>query len=937
MRRRMGRVSLLRVVLSTGLCSRTCVEGGARRCVDKARSADQLENGAPLVGSALGSVLSPDLLALTVEHCPTAVAVLDRSARYLMASERWLAELGMAAEALLGREHFEIWPQTSKEWAAAFRRCLSGNVEQLEDTPFQRADGSADWNRCTLRPWHSASGEVAGVLVVAQKTGEQFRIHAQLQSSEESLRLAVTGARVGTWHWNLRTGELIWSDLCYAILGQPIGSELSYERFVSMVHPDDRERVQAAVRHCLETRTEYDVEFRTLWPDDSLHWTSAKGLVFCDALGQPLRMVGIVLDISDQKAAERALLESEERYRMLTEGMPHLLWQLNATGTLVYANHGWQQYFGRSGIELFQWGEVVHPDDLPRVLDAWPEMSRGETNIDPFRMRRHDGVYRWFTCRSVPVRDAAGELICIIGISTDVDDLARTQEALRMSQARLDTALRAAGMGTWVWEVDSDRMFWDQALAQLLGAEPATAQTVTTEQLLARAHPEDRPGIQAALQGVARSERELDIEYRVQGSDGRAVWLATKGRLSAESDGQRRRMFGACVDVTHHKQLEEGLRQAQKMEAIGQLAGGVAHDFNNLLTVILGQIAIAEETDDLPLPAQQAIREINHAAERAASLTAQLLAFGRRQPMNSRNLPLDDLVLRVASMLMRLLGEQITLVVEPASTPNLVHADPNMLTQVLLNLGINARDAMPGGGSLVIQTRMERAPEVSTRATAATPKSDYVCLTVRDSGQGIAPADLPHIFEPFFTTKQTGKGTGLGLATVYGIVKQHQGWITVDSELGKGSTFRVYLPAVQGHAPEQPAVINTPRRGRGELVLLVEDEVGVRNVMQTVLQAHGYRLLVAADGNEALRCWAERAADIDLLVSDVVMPHGFGGCELAKKLQTERPELKVILCSGYSAANITQAMKAIDHSMFLPKPYRPDQLLELVRRLLDSD
>ena len=899
--------------------------------MDKPRYAVQLES-VPPGGSAQASLASTDLLSLAIEHSPAAVAVLDRSARYLMTSERWLSDFGLTASALLGREHFEIWPHTSKEWAAAFLRSLGGSVEQLEEA----ADGSADPVRWVLRPWHSAAGDVAGTMVIAEKFGEQLRIQAQLQRSEESLRLAVAGARVGTWHWNLRTRELIWSDVCYATLGLPIGSEISFERFLSSVHPEDRERLQAAVRDSLEKHSDYDIVFRCVWPDGSLHWISAKGLVFCDSLDRPLRMSGIVLDITDQKAAERALGESEERYRMLTEGMPHLLWQLNATGTLVYANRGWQEYFGRMAIELFQWGEVVHPEDLQRVLDTWPEMSRGEANIDPFRLRRHDGVYRWFTCRSVPVRDAAGELICIVGISTDVDDLARTQEALRMSQARLDTALRAAGMGTWVWEIDSDRMFWDQSLAQLLGADPPVAQTVTMQQLLARAHPEDRPSIQAALQGVLRSERDLEIEYRVHGPDGRAVWLATKGRLSAEADGQKRRMFGACVDVTQHKHLEEGLRQAQKMEAIGQLAGGVAHDFNNLLTVIMGQIAIAEDADELPAQASQAIREINNAAERAAGLTAQLLAFGRRQPMNSHNLPLDDLVLSVASMLRRLLGEHITLVVEPASTPNLVHADPNMLTQVLLNLGINARDAMPKGGSLFIQTRMERAPEPSTRGSQPSSEGGHVCLTVRDSGQGIAAADLPHIFEPFFTTKQIGKGTGLGLATVYGIVKQHQGLITVDSQLGSGSTFKVYLPAVQGNASQEVAAIAKPTRGRGELVLLVEDEAGVRGVAETILEAHGYRLLVAADGNEALQWWAQRAAEIDMLISDVVMPHGLGGCELAAKLQVDRPELKVVLCSGYSAANITDAMKALKHSKFLPKPYRPGQLLDLVRHMLDN-
>jgi len=316
-------------------------------------------------------------------------------------------------------------------------------------------------------------------VVFAETTTEQRRVEEELHRREEHLRLAVTGARVGTWHWNLLNDELIWSELAYAVFGQPVASPIDYARFVTMVHPEDRSRVESAVKHALQARTEYDIEFRSLWPDGSIHWTNAKGHAFYDALGRPVRMEGIVLDITPQKEAERARRESEDRYRSLAEGMPHMLWQLDAGGTLTYANRGWCDYFGRSSIALFQWSEVVHPDDLERVLGAWPDMIRGETNIEPFRLRRHDGVYRWFTCRSVPVHDSSGQLQHIVGISTDVEDVVRIEEALRVSQARLGTALRAAGMGTWVWDIETDRMIWDQALAQLFGVQDLGDQSVT--------------------------------------------------------------------------------------------------------------------------------------------------------------------------------------------------------------------------------------------------------------------------------------------------------------------------------------------------------------------------------------------------------------------------------------------------------------------------
>jgi two-component system cell cycle sensor histidine kinase/response regulator CckA len=905
--------------------------------VSKAKESERRPRESPLLGLAQGAAVWSDLFATTVEHCPAAVAVFDRDLRYLLTSRRWLVDLQIEGQELIGREHYEVWPTASPDFREACRRSLGGAVERLKDERFSRADGGVDWIRWELRPWHSATGEVGGILVFAEKTTEQRRVQEELRRSEEHLRLAVTGARIGTWHWDLVSGHLFWSDLCCAILGVPAGSSVDYDRFVALVHPEDRGWVQDAVSRSLTERTEYDAQFRIQLTDGSIRWVSSKGHAFYDLSGRPIRMVGIVLDVTPQKEAERALSESEERYRMLAEGMPHMLWQLDASGALTYANRGWRSYFGRGSIELFQWGEVVHPEDLERVLGAWPSMSTGETNIEPFRLRRHDGVYRYFTCRSVPVRDAAGQLRHIIGISTEVEGLVRAEEALRVAQARLGTALRAAGMGTWVWDIDTDHMIWDQALVQLFGVEEVSDSSLSIQRLLSLALLPDRAAITRALRRALRGEGDFEVEYRVQGRDGRARWIAAKGRVERDASGHPKRMFGACVDVTEHKRLEDDLRQAQKMEAIGQLAGGVAHDFNNLLTVILGQVGVAELSPGLPLRAQQAIQGIGEAAERAASLTAQLLAFGRRQLMNAQDLALEDLVTSVTTMLARVLGEQVSLVFEPGERPNWVCADPNMLTQVLLNLAINARDAMPRGGKLVIQIRPESIEEKALPSNGANGPGAYVCLHVRDSGDGIGPDALPHIFEPFFTTKDVGKGTGLGLSTVYGIVEQHRGFVSVESELGKGTLFSVHLPAIARKPAEAPPDPELDTRGGAELILFVEDEPGVRTVIQTVLEQHGYRLLVAANGREALECWSRYASEIDLFLSDVVMPDGLSGCELATILQAQRPELKTILSSGYSASNINVEMKNLKRSVFLQKPYRPSQLLALIRSVLASE
>jgi PAS domain S-box-containing protein len=651
--------------------------------------------------------------------------------------------------------------------------------------------------------------------------------------------------------------------------------------------------------------------------------------------GEVTRFLVVARDISPRTRTDQALRESEERFRNLAEAMPHLVWQLAADGHLIYANQHWFSYFGRSQLGLLEWSEAVHPDDLGRMWAEWDDMLRGEWQIEPIRLRRHDGTFRWFSCRSVPVHDANGRLLHLVGTSTDVEELKRTQDALHVSRARLATALQAAGMGTWVWQIAGDHMQMDESLAQLLGFGAAEAEHATMVDFIARVHPEDRATLRGAL---ARAETgEFEVEFRLPQADRRNIWLAAKGRIERGAHGRARQLFGACVDITQHKRLEEELRQAQKMEAIGRLAGGVAHDFNNLLTVILGQASVLGLRHELPADVAAAIGEIAGAAERAASLTTQLLAFGRRQLLQTRDLNLEHVVASVVQMLQRLLGENVALRIETVSPPPCVHADPNMLTQVLLNLALNARDSMPRGGRVTIRTSCETIDEQSAQAMPEARAGTWACLAVSDTGAGIPPEILPRIFEPFFTTKEVGKGTGLGLPTVYGIVKQHHGWMSVDSAPGRGTTFKAFLPLLAAEAlPLAPPPAQQIARGNGELILLVEDESSVRSVAQNILGQHGFRLMVAADGRQALEAFAKHGAHIDLLLTDVVMPHGVSGTELAAQLQAQKPGLPIILCSGYSAEHAGQDARTLVHSMFLQKPYRCEQLLSLVRLMLDD-
>jgi two-component system cell cycle sensor histidine kinase/response regulator CckA len=390
-------------------------------------------------------------------------------------------------------------------------------------------------------------------------------------------------------------------------------------------------------------------------------------------------------------------------------------------------------------------------------------------------------------------------------------------------------------------------------------------------------------------------------------------------------------------DVTREMQLEAQFRQSQKMEAIGQLAGGVAHDFNNVLAVIMMQAELTAMEENLPEQVGEGLKQIRAAAERAANLTRQLLLFSRKQVMQRRDLDLNECVTSLAKMLQRILGEDVRLQLHLHSRPLMTRADAGMLDQVLLNLVVNARDAMPGGGRLTIETRVKNFTEAEAAVIPDAKPGRHVCLRVTDTGSGIAPEIMTRIFEPFFTTKEPGKGTGLGLATVFGIVKQHGGSLTVESEVGKGTTFQIVLPASKEavESPEEATVMPEPRGGT-ETILLVEDEPSVRLLTRSVLERAGYQVLEAAHGVEALKIWGQQQDKIQLLFTDIVMPEGISGRELATRLRTQNPRLRIIFTSGYSADIAGQDLALQEGQNFVQKPSSPRHLLETVRKCLDG-
>jgi len=429
---------------------------------------------------------------------------------------------------------------------------------------------------------------------------------------------------------------------------------------------------------------------------------------------------------------------------------------------------------------------------------------------------------------------------------------------------------------------------------------------------------------------------EVRIEYRIRRPDGSVRWVETRAYPSS-NDTDIAHAVGVSTDITERKLLQQQLLQSQKMEAIGQLAGGIAHDFNNLLTVINGYSSLALAGDHLPEDLRKPLQQIQAAGERAANLTRQLLVFSRKQPMQFKPIDLNHTIEEAARMLTRLIGEQIALAVELDPRLPWVEADASMMEQVLMNLVVNARDAMPQGGRLLIRTTSREIGTEEARTSPGRRAGRFVRLSVSDTGQGISPDVLPKIFDPFFTTKDVGKGTGLGLAMVFGIVETHHGWLQTESCVGEGTTFHIFLPIA---APAAGVLIGagvgeTSDRGT-ETVLLVEDDPAVRELTLTVLRNYGYEVMTASTGIEALEIWKRHASRIDLLLTDVVMPNGMSGLDLAKQLRAAAPSLKVICMSGYNQEVLARRSSATGDMEFLQKPCSPKTLAHLVRATLDG-
>ena len=616
-------------------------------------------------------------------------------------------------------------------------------------------------------------------------------------------------------------------------------------------------------------------------------------------------------------AATWTVRENEARFRRLADAMPQIVYVLDADGTVTFVNQQWRAYTGRQDTGGVDLASGVHPDDRPAMLEGWNRARRAEVEYAlEFRLRGADGGYRWYLFRTVPIRDEAGRVVQWYGTSTDIHDQKVAEAALRESERRFRDFADAAPAMLWVTGPDGACTFRSRGWSEFSGQTEAEALGFGWLEVV---HPEDREASRSGLLAAVARAEAFTLEHRVRRADGAYRWVISSGRPRVGPDGEFAGYSASVIEIHDRKHAEEQLRQSAKMQAIGRLAGGVAHDFNNQLSAVSGFAAFAASDPGLGARARHDLAEIAKAVDRMAGLTRQLLAFSRQQVLQPETLQLNAAVVDGSALLQRLIGSHIEMGMDLTAEPTWVRVDRAQLLQVLMNLVINARDAMPDGGRLRIRTGRQEG---------------HVLLSVSDTGTGILPDHLPHIFEPFFTTKEPGQGTGLGLATVHGIVTQSQGRISVESRPGNGTEFTVLFPAVTGPTgvERMPARRSLGVPSQPARILVVDDEEAVRAIVSRTLQAKGYEVSQACNGREALESLA-RDGPVDVVLTDVVMPQ-LGGRELVERLAAEHPDLPVIWMSGYPRdAAFTDGGPAGAHP-FLQKPIPQDVLIRTVEEVL---
>jgi len=914
--------------------------------------------GRRLANEALG-VSQADEIAAIYDTAPIGLCVLDTEGRYVRVNRK-LAEInGVPVAEHIGKRVSDIIPNVATKTAPIAERIAAGvphyGVEIRAETPAR--PGVVRTFRQSWAPLRNAAGELVGISVAVEEVSPERDAAAELlqsaratQAAEaQSSRLSALLATIGEASPDMiyakdRDGRLLYANPAVSrVIGAPpdelIGqSEREWGRGTAeaeaIARTDQRIMALGLTEIAEEPFTSPDGERRI--------FRSTKAPIRA-ADGQVIGLAGVSTDITAIRTAERAAAQAAAEFRALAENVSQLVWMADPDGRVSWYNRRWYDFTGVDpGLPEDHAMELVHPDDIDRVRARWADrFGRGVSWEDTFRLRGQDGRFRWFLSRAEPIRDDGGRITRWFGTNKDVTEQIETAEALGQSEARFRTMAEALPGMLFVASPTEGNLDVNHGYCSFTGR---ARESLLGHKWVDVLHPDDQSRGREIWEGAVRAQTVYLAEYRFRRHDGAWRWHIVRGLPVRDPDGRVVSWVGACIDIHERKVAEEELRarveeavakreealfqlhEAQKLETIGQLTGGIAHDFNNLLTPIVGSLDLLRRR----IEDERSVRLVDGAlasAERARTLIQRLLAFARRQTLQPRAVDPTQLVDGMQELIERSLGPRILFKaeIEPDLPPALI--DPNQLELALLNLSVNARDAMPRGGELVWRIGRET---LETECSDLQP-GQYVRFSISDTGDGMSPETVARAIEPFFSTKAAGKGTGLGLSMVHGLAAQSGGAFRLQSELGKGTTATLWLPVATAAVAAPIRAAEVRSASRRAKVLLVDDEEQVRFTTSESLAELGYDVVSCASAEEALAL-VEQGTVPDLLVTDHLMP-GMTGAQLALELRRKLPRLPVLMITGYAQLRPEEAG---DFDV-LVKPYRHAELALRIAELLSEE
>ena len=861
---------------------------------------------------------------------PESVFLMDRDGNVLAANATFAERLGRSVEDCLGVPVYTLIPGDLAEQRL---KLVSELLRTREPVTFEDCR-QGRWIRHSIFPVFDEDRAIIRIVVYAIDITKQKQSDAELRESQERFSNAFTYAASGMALVSLEGRWLKVNSAVCEMLGYN-EEELLARTFQELTVPEDLDSDMACVGRMLAGElSSYHLEKRYYHRQGQVVWAMLGVSLVRGPQGEPAYFISQIQDITDRKKAEEALRESEFFLREIQKIARLGGWKANPSTDALEWNDGVYDIIEERrdyAPGLAEGMKYYLPEYLPLIKKSLADCLATET---PFvvecKIVTATGKPLWTEIRGL-ARVTEGEHSSVVGTLQDITDRKRAELDLLASETRYRRLFESAKDGILILDTGTGQILdVNPFLVELLGFAP--------EYFLGKKLWELGlfGDIAASEEAFRKLQEEGHIRYEnlpLAARDGRRLKVEFVSNVYGVGDAT---VIQCNIrDISERKRLEEQLRQAQKMDAVGQLAGGIAHDFNNLLQVILGNVGLIQRMQAPGAPAWDEVEEVRRAAGRAAELTQQLLAFSRRQTIQPVDADLNELIQGVLKMLRRLIGERIELCFIPGNPLEMVRADRGQIEQALMNLSVNARDAMPRGGKLTIRTENALMDAAFCRDNPWAVEGRHVLVTVTDTGRGMDAAMSARVFEPFFSTKEVGQGTGLGLATVYGIVKQHDGLIHVESVPQKGTVFRVYLPVVDHPAREAREPAKQPVLGGNETILVAEDEPPVLNLIASLLTTVGYNVLTACDGNEAVRVFTERGGNVDLAVLDVVMP-GLGGREAMEQMRAANPHTRFLFSSGYSASSIHKDFIIEEGLRLIRKPYRREDLLRAVREVLDA-